>query len=182
MKKITVAVALAFLCGLAGRAQSAGPGTGPFGSGEKKFEYEGECGSPLVESMTMTLIEGTVVKVVDGDSVVVLTKDKKRRRIDLVGVDASDYDAAARRELTAMVLDREVEVLVKHEKYKSGRAAGLVHAGAKDVGHELISAGAARYKQPEPYSLSHYTACVYRIIERQAREARRGLWAGGAAN
>ncbi|HVG32215.1 MAG TPA: thermonuclease family protein [Pyrinomonadaceae bacterium] len=141
-----------------------------------RFEYEDKCGSPLVESMIWSLVEGTVIKVVDGDTILMLTKENKRRRIDLAAVDASAADDAARRMLNELVLNRAVNVLVNPSNVKSKKVSGVVKTVGADVNRALIQAGAARYKEPAPYSMSNHASCVYRITESEAREAKRGLW------
>ena len=139
-------------------------------------EHEDECGSPLRESMLWMSVEGKAIKVVDGDTIILLTKDNKRKRVNLVAVDASAGQDAARSLLSGLVLNRRVSVLVNPRNIKSGMVAGVVRAQEKDVNRELLEAGVGRYHEPKSYSLSRYTACVYRIVEREAREAKRGLW------
>jgi endonuclease YncB( thermonuclease family) len=120
--------------------------------------------------------EGTVLKVVDGDSIIIILKDGRRKRVDLAGVDASIAQRKARSFLSELVLNRSVNVLVNPSAESESTVAGVVHTQVKDVNRELLKAGVARYKKPKPYSLSAYTACVYRITVSEAREAKRGLW------
>lgn len=175
MKKLLLSIALLLSCNLWAEAQSNDvQKIGPRLSAS--FEYEDECGSPSVESSLWMSIEGTVIKVLDGNSIVVLTKDNKRRQVDLVALDTSVSADAARRRLTELVLNQQVEVLVSTSNIDSKKVSGVVHVPGADVNRELIKAGLARYKKPKSYSMSNYTACVYRIIEREAREAKRGLW------
>jgi hypothetical protein len=42
------------------------------------LDHELECGSPLVESMLWMSVEGNVIKVIDGDSIILLTKGNER--------------------------------------------------------------------------------------------------------
>ena len=113
------------------------------------FEYEDECGNPDRESSTWASIEGTVIKIEDGDTIVVLTKFDKRKRVDLAAVDASVSSAAARRMLTELVLNREVQVLVSSSNIDCTKTSGVVQTPAVDVNRELIKAGVARYKKPK---------------------------------
>ncbi len=140
------------------------------------YEHEEECGSPLVESMLWMSVEGTVIKVIDGDSIILLTKDNERKRVNLVAIDSSAAKDFGRRLLSRLVLNRIVSVLVNPSDIKRRTIVGVVHGQEKDVNRELLEAGAARFREPAAYSVSDYTACGYRIVERKAREAKKGLW------
>jgi endonuclease YncB( thermonuclease family) len=175
MKEIILPIALlfSFVISVEGqsndtqRAQLAGP---------PSFEHQDECGNPVVESMLWISVEGRVIKVVDGDTITVQTKDSKRKRVNLVAVDATAGQDVARSLLTTLVLNRSVSVLVNPSNRDSSTVVGVVHTKGKDVNRELLESGVVKYRNPEPYSVSGYTACVYRFIERKAREAKKGLW------
>src|SRR5262249_1411552 len=68
----------------------------------------------------------------------------------------------------------KVMVLVGYSQ--ANRLSGIVHSGGKDVNLSMIESGMARYKDPEAYTMSRYTACLYRIAEGEARQAKRGIW------
>ena len=144
--------------------------------GRLSFEHEDECGSPVVESMLWASVEGKVIRAVDGDTIIVLTKDNKRRRVNLVAVDAPAGQDVARSLLSGLVLNRLVRVLVNPSNAKSSTVIGVVLTQEKDINRELLEAGVVKYHEPQSYSVSRYTACVYRIVEREAKEAKRGLW------
>jgi endonuclease YncB( thermonuclease family) len=95
MKKIILPIALLFSFGSSVEGQSNAtqkPGiTRP-----PSLEYEDECGSPLVESMLWISVEGTVIQVIDGDTIIVQTKDNQRKRVNLVAVDATAGQNVAR--------------------------------------------------------------------------------------
>ncbi len=173
MKTLVLPVWLLFSLPLCIKAQSS--------DGQKQmpsltFEHEVECGSPLVESMLWMSVEGNVIKVIDGDSIILLTKDNKRKRVNLVALDSSAAKDSARRLLSRLVLNRTVSVLVNPSDIKRTTIVGVVHGQGKDVNRELLEAGVAQYREPSAYSVSDYTACGYRIVERKAREAKKGIW------
>lgn len=145
-------------------------------SSKPSFEYENECGNPVVESMLWLLIEGTVVKIIDGDSVKLRINNGELRTVNLVAIDASPAKEVARGLLSEMVLNRKVHVLVNPSKSQAHTLVGVLHLGVEDVNSELLKAGAVKYQTPPPYSVSNYTACGYRIVERIAREAKKGMW------
>jgi endonuclease YncB( thermonuclease family) len=140
------------------------------------FEYENECGNPEVESMLWLPIEGTVVKIIDGDSVKLRINNGQLRIVNLVAIDASPAKEVARGLLSQMVLNRKVDVLVNPSKSRVHTLVGVLELDGKDVNSELLKAGAVKYQAPPPYSVSNYTACGYRIVERIAREAKKGMW------
>lgn len=139
-------------------------------------EYENDCGSPLVESMVWASISGKVIEVVEGNAIIVLMANDERKHISLAGVRAS-RTKAAHALLTSLVLNREVTVLINPSNTSAKEVSGVVHAQTRDINRALIEAGASRYQKPGRYAMSDYTACVYRILEKQAREVRRGIWA-----
>jgi endonuclease YncB( thermonuclease family) len=94
----------------------------------------------------------------------------------LVAIDSSAAKDSARTFLSRLVLNRTVSVQVNPSDIKRSKIVGVVHVQGKDVSRELLEAGAARYREPGAYSVSAYTACGYRIVERKAREAKKGLW------
>jgi endonuclease YncB( thermonuclease family) len=175
MKEIILPIALLFSFGSSVEDQSNDT-LKPEIISPQSFEYEDECGSPVVESMLWMSVEGTVIKVIDGDTIIVQTKDNKRKRVNLVAVDATAGQNVARNLLSGLVLNQSVTVLVNPNNLKSSTVVGVVHTKVKDVNRELLKAGVVKYRQPESYSMSDYTACVYRVLERKAREAKTGLW------
>ena len=173
MKKLVLPVWFLFSLILCLKAQS--------NDGQKRwpaltFEHEVECGSPLVESMLWMSVEGNVIKVIDGDSIILFTKNNERKRVNLVAIDSSDATNSARRLLSRLVLNRTVSVLVNPSDIKRRTIVGVIRGQGKDVNRELLEAGAARYREPGAYRVSDYTACSYRIVERKAREAKKGIW------
>jgi endonuclease YncB( thermonuclease family) len=130
--------------------------------------------------MVWALIEGKVVSVTDGNKITIVLKDKRRKQVRLVGIDAPKpghiFGEESRRMLSGLVLNQEVEVIADFHSDKSEELTGIIHVKAKDVNLALIEAGLARYQEPVAYSMSNYTACTYRIVEGEARAAKRGLW------
>jgi YD repeat-containing protein len=102
--------------------------------------------------------------------------NNERKHVSLAGVN-SDSSLAAQALLINLILNREVSVLVNPSNIAAQEVRGVVHHQSRDINLELIKEGAARYQAPPPYSMSNYTACVYRIAEKQAREYGIGTWA-----
>lgn len=120
-------------------------------------------------------LEGTVTHVTDGDTLWVRpAAGGKPVQLRLSGIDAPErcqaWGAESRRALAALVLKQAVRAeVVAHDQY--GRRIGRLMRGGLDVGAQLVAAGHAWSQQfrgdPGPYA----------VQERQARRARRGLFA-----
>ena len=176
MDKMILTITLLLSCNLCSWAQSS-KGQNESLPKALSFEYEDKCGNPLVESMLWQSFEGTVIKITGGDTIVVLAKGNKRKRVRLAAIDTTRSENAARLLLTNLILNQRVEVLVNPSNINSKNLSAVVYSAKhEEINRELIKAGAAKYKEPLPYSMSNYKACVYRVIENETREAKRGLW------
>jgi micrococcal nuclease len=118
---------------------------------------------------------GRVTRISDGDTLwVTLDGGRKRAKIRLHGIDtperAMPFGERAHRELRAMAADQRVRVVpLAKDRYR--RVVGKVFRGERDLGAALLGAGLAwhykRYDKDPRYA----------ALERQARQAKRGLWA-----
>ena len=149
------------------------------------------CGDPRLESYTCSVVRGRVVKVVDGDTVIISLKGGKLRRTHLKGIDAPErgqaFSEASRLLLERLVQGKFVEVCVNDEEWigrpMPAEMAGIIRLqdiGRLDVNLLMIQSGMAQYKEPERYAISNYAECQYAMAEEEARAARRGLWRGAA--
>lgn len=124
-------------------------------------------------------LRGSVIVVIDGDTV--LFKPEHYRaasraflKIRLADIDAPEQDQphgdAATRALTDLVLQKQVEIdTVATDTY--GRKVALLRVGALQVNQEMVRQGHAwaftRYRRSPELDAA----------QREARLARRGLWA-----
>jgi endonuclease YncB( thermonuclease family) len=117
--------------------------------------------------------EARVVRVVDGDTIVV-AHSGRREKIRLAQIDAPEsnqpHGDAATRALSALVLQREVRIVpVASDRY--GRLVAEVYQGDTHVNPTLVQQG---------HSWVYHRYAVDASLneqERNARDARRGLWA-----
>ena len=144
------------------------------------FEYENECGSPLVESMLWESVEGKVTRILSGDSIEIRMANHKRKRVSLAAVDSSRDTRAARTTLANLVLNRIVSVLVNPSDTKRTNIIGVVHSQTTEINRALIETGVVAYREPPFYSMSRFSTCVYQILERKAREGRLCIWQNGS--
>ncbi|WP_255569553.1 thermonuclease family protein [Neoroseomonas alba] len=119
-------------------------------------------------------IQGRVVGISDGDTVTVLTEQRRQVRVRLAEIDAPErrqpFGDRARQMLSGLAFERRVRVVVTGTD-RNGRAIGRMFVGTVDANAEMVRRGGAwvfrRYSN-DPALLR---------LEAKAREARRGLWA-----
>jgi len=119
-------------------------------------------------------IQGKVVRVLDGDTLVVLTEGNEQVRVRLASIDAPEkgqpFGERARQALAAAVFSRFVRVRVETaDRY--GRTLGTVLADGQNVNAQMVADGYAwvyRAYSRDPELLA---------LEAQARQSRKGLWA-----
>ncbi|EKE6653183.1 thermonuclease family protein [Salmonella enterica subsp. enterica serovar Bredeney] len=110
--------------------------------------------APAVQA-TLT---GRVVRVIDGDTVVVLTAPATEVRIRLAGIDAPEKGRGG--EISGDSRDRY------------GRTLGTIWADGRDINAELVCGGMAwAYRVRNEVQNPAYLQC-----ENTAREQKKGLW------
>lgn len=136
-------------------------------------------GLPALPLPAAELLEGQVVRVADGDTLDVLDAGRRTLRVRLLGIDAPEggqaYGKVARQVLKDRVIQRRVTVRVQ-DRDRYGRLVGKVLLEGADLNLELVRGGMA-------WHYAHYAkdqfpgdAAAYGAAQREAREARRGLW------
>jgi endonuclease YncB( thermonuclease family) len=125
-------------------------------------------------------VEGEVVAIADGDTLTVLDLDKRQHRVRLLGIDApergQDFGERSRQSLADLVFNKRVHIVIpKLDRY--GRKLGKVTLGRTDVNLEQIRAGMAWYYRQYQEDVFKEDRAAYDRAEREARGAKRGLWA-----
>jgi endonuclease YncB( thermonuclease family) len=126
------------------------------------------------------LIVGRVVKVADGDTIVVLDDAQVTHRIRLGAIDAPErgqpYNRIARKSLAELVQGKTVRVRTGvTDRY--GRDVGVVRVGDLDVNRLQVERGMAWWYRHYADEQSPADRVRYRNAEQDARTHRRGLWA-----
>lgn len=130
----------------------------------------------LVQASSLT---GRVVRISDGDTLVVLDSSNAQHKIRLKGIDAPErgqaFGTKSKEHLSDSVAGKFIVVeYEKRDRYE--RILGKVLLSGEDMNLEQIKAGLAwHYKK---YQNEQTTAdrVKYSDTEREARMAKRGLW------
>lgn len=128
----------------------------------------------LVPSVQASLT-GRVVRVIDGDTLVVLTKSERTVRVRLAGIDAPEkgqpFGQRARQFLASRVAGRVVEV-AGDSRDRYDRILGTLRTDGRDINAELVCGGLAwAYRVRNVAQNPAYLKC-----EKAAREEKKGLW------
>jgi endonuclease YncB( thermonuclease family) len=136
------------------------------------------------EGSTLQGMDGvSVVRVVDGDTIVVAIGGARGTKVRLIGIDTPErgdcmFDAATQR-MRALVEGQRVRLVRDvSETDRYGRLLRYVFVGDRFVNALMVSEGFANAATYPP-DVAHARDFV--ALERVARAARRGLWAGGCA-
>lgn len=130
--------------------------------------------TPALHARTEAQIHGYVISIADGDTLTLLTADKKRVKVRLAEIDTPEkkqpYGQKAKQELAGLAFNQNAQIsVIDIDRY--GRVVGRVVVGGLDVNAELVRRGAAwvyrdYLKRPDLIPL-----------EAEARRLRKGLWA-----
>lgn len=122
---------------------------------------------------------GRVVRVVDGDTLVLLDGDHVQHRIRLAGIDCPErkqpWNARAKEFLSDHVFDHTVTVdWTKRDRYK--RILGKVVRDGRDVNLALVADGLCWWYRKYAGEQTAVDRVLYEDAEEEARSARRGVW------
>ena len=120
-------------------------------------------------------VGGKVVSVHDGDTLTILLESKEQVKVRLWGIDApelsQDYGRVAREGLEKLAAGQQVE-FSQDSKDRYGRTVSKVTLpDGKDAGAEMLRQGLAWW-----YKSYAKKAEDYAQLEKEAREAKKGLW------
>ena len=115
--------------------------------------------------------DAKVVKIIDGDTIKILTPEREQIKIRLYGIDAPEkkqpYGTAAKRYLADLIAGKTVQI-EERGKDRHKRVLGIVHLDSKDVNEILVLNGYA-------WAFTKYSK-IYESQEWQARSKGLGLW------
>jgi endonuclease YncB( thermonuclease family) len=124
-------------------------------------------------------VEGLVISVQDGDTLTVLDQAKAQHRVRIAGIDAPEkaqpFGEASKASLAQLAFGKRVAARChKHDRY--GREVCSVYVAERDVGLEQVRNGLAWWYREYAREQTPHDRLTYEGAEREAREARRGLW------
>lgn len=158
-------VALALACGRGGGAEQAASAADRAPAGQRLEQPASRAGR----------LPGKVVRVRDGDSLVVLV-GRAPIEVRLDGVDAPELAQAfgkrAKRCVSELAAGRQVHLEPRGKDAYDRTLAEVFLPGGGSLNRELVAAGCAWWFR------RHSADRDLEAAERQARAARRGLWAG----
>lgn len=115
--------------------------------------------------------EGKVVRVSDGDTIVVLTQDKEQIKVRLNGIDAPEkkqsFGKQSTKFLSNLVAGKTVEVK-KEGNDRYGRTIGTIILDGVDINKEMVASGYA-------WAFRKYSK-KYAPNESNAKHKKLGLW------
>lgn len=118
--------------------------------------------------------KGTVVKVIDGDSIVVKSSDKEEE-IRLSDIDAPEKDQMygkwAKEYVTMFTRSRQVTIRHKGQHAPGGAIiADVILEDGSSLNEMMLSEGVAWYDS------QHFNNDKLRALEEKAQKSRKGLW------
>ena len=126
-------------------------------------------------------LNGKVVKITDGDTLVVLDAGNTQHKIRLSGIDAPEsnqpFGQRSKEALSALVAGQRVEV-DWHKRDRYGRVVGKIIAGVRDVNLAQVRAGMAWWYRKYANEQSPVDQRLYKDAEAKAKQASVGLWSG----
>jgi micrococcal nuclease len=124
-------------------------------------------------------ISGRVVRVIDGDPLVLLIPGHTQERIRLAGIDCPErkqaFGTRAKQALARRVAGKEVAVeWEKRDRY--GRIVGKVIVDGRDVDLALVREGMCWWYRKYAHEQTPADRGLYENAEAKARAKRLGLW------
>ena len=120
-----------------------------------------------------------MVRVIDGDTVVVLDTTKEQHRIRLAGIDAPErkqpFGTKSKEYLSDTVAGEEV-VVDWHKLDRYHRIVGKIIFDGRDVDLAMVRAGLAWWYRKYADEQSPADRVLYEAAEAKARSERIGLW------
>lgn len=115
--------------------------------------------------------EAKVTRVIDGDTIEVLSKNNQRDRIRLYGIDAPEskqaYGQKSRKFLSSIIAGKNVKIIYK-DKDQYGRILAIVEFQGRDINKIMVQQGFA-------WAYSYYSD-LYILDQKTAKERKIGLW------
>jgi endonuclease YncB( thermonuclease family) len=134
----------------------------------------------LLALSAATQTTGKVVGVTDGDTITVLTPQKKQIKIRLAGIDAPEkgqaYGDAAKRYLSALLFGETVRLEGDNVDRYGRLVAKAIDGQGRDVNLAMVANGLAWHYKEYANEQSAADRLAYAEAEQAARKAKLNLW------
>lgn len=124
------------------------------------------------------IIQGRVIKVTDGDTITLLTKNNKKIKIRLYGIDCpekgQDYYQVAKNYLSKEVYQKNVNVEVKN-KDRYQRSVGIVWLNNTNINLSLLKQGLAWHY------VQYDKSATYANAQKNAQLNKKNIWSSNKA-
>jgi len=155
-----------------------------FGINAEKMRRGAQAGGGKIDSGDLVRL----IKVVDGDTVLVAREGQEPVTVRLIGIKSFDakvekdvvtpFGQAAREALQRVMADRPVRVMLNTTpKDKHGRYLATLYADDQDIALSLIRRGLVLAYTVYPFP----SLQIYLQEQERARAGKRGLWSNSAA-
>jgi endonuclease YncB( thermonuclease family) len=149
----------------------------PSATEEDSFNPAGD--SSIQASQTSQTLQGKVVTVLDGDTIIVLNENKKTFKVRFKGIDAPEKSQAfgqqAKQKLSSLIFDRNVSVEWQ-ERDRYQRILGKVENNGQDICLKMIETGYAWHYKRFQESQQPSDRLSYTEAENRSRQQKIGLW------
>ena len=137
----------------------------------------------LASSFSHTQVH--VLRVIDGDTLLVRMQDGKEERVRFIGINAPEsvdpkrpvqcYGSEANRRMHELLDGKDIELVPeeKDDRDVFGRLLRYVSLGSIDIGAEMIQEG---YAESYCFKYPHPRCSGYEALERAAVSANVGMW------
>ena len=116
-----------------------------------------------------------VVKIVDGDTFIGLTNDKREAHFRLQGIDAPEkgqpFSEKSKEKLAELIAGKFVRIKAQQKSDRYGRLIVWAYTpDGEDVSAEMLKAGLSWHFR------KYDNSAIYSQLENEARKNRKGLW------
>ncbi len=161
---------------------SPGPCTGNQIARTGQHRYLKCCSIEILDSdriiKTYTLT-GTVIKVIDGDTITILDSSKQQHKIRLAGIDAPEkrqpYGKAAKKELSRLIYNKQV-CINWHKIGKYRRKIGTVLLKQNNTNLIMVKTGYAWHYKKYQHEQTEEERTTFSKAEINAKSNVIGLW------
>ena len=149
-----------------------------------RTQTEADSFNPTSESAVQTsqssqTLQGKVVAVLDGDTIIVLDANKESFKVRFKGIDAPEksqtFGQQAKQKLSSLIFNRNVSVQWQ-ERDRYQRILGKVETEGQDIGLNMIETGYAWHYKRFQESQQPSDRISYAEAENRSRQQKLGLW------